>query len=72
MRNPDRIDTVIEAVKREWKQVPDWRLGQLLVNISRAAGWMDPFYLEDDVLLKVINSDSGRETGGGIADAVQE
>ena len=61
MRNPERIDAVIEAVRKEWKQVPDWRLGQLIVNISRAAGKMDPFFLEDDMLLKVISADAGSE-----------
>jgi uncharacterized protein YihD (DUF1040 family) len=61
MRNPERIDAVIEAVRKEWKQVPDWRLGQLIVNISRAAGKMDPFFLEDDMLLKVISDDAGSE-----------
>lgn len=64
MRKPERIDAVIEAVKAEWKQVPDWRLGQLIVNISRAAGKMDPFFLEDDELLEVIS--------GGKKDAVQK
>lgn len=48
MRDPNRIDTIIEAVKAEWKQEPDWRLGQLIVNISRAASYEDPFFMEDD------------------------
>ena len=54
MRDPNRIDQVIEAVKAEWKQVPDWRLGQLIVNISRAAGCSDPFFLEDDRMLAIL------------------
>ena len=61
MRDPKRIDAVIEAVRDEWKQVPDWRLGQLIVNISRAAGKMDPFFLEDDMLLKVIKGETDQE-----------
>ena len=63
MRNPERIDKIMEAVKTEWKQVPDWRLGQLIVNLSRAAGREDPFFLEDDVLMGLLKGD---------ADAVQE
>jgi uncharacterized protein YihD (DUF1040 family) len=70
MRNPERIDAVIEAVRKEWKQVPDWRLGQLIVNISRAAGKMDPFFLEDDLLLKVITGDGSGENDGGEDNAI--
>jgi len=54
MRNPERIETVIESLKEAWKTVPDWRLGQLIVNISRAAGYSDPFFMEDDRLLEMI------------------
>ena len=61
MRDPKRIDAVIEAVRDEWKQVPDWRLGQLIVNIGRAAGYGDPFYLEDDMLMKVIKGETDQE-----------
>ena len=70
MRDPKRIDAVIEAVKEEWKQVPDWRLGQLITNISRAAGMEDPFYLEDDQLLGVIRGGNAGGAGGA-EDAVQ-
>ena len=70
MRNPDGIDAVIEAVKAEWKKEPDWRLGQLIVNISRAAGKMDPFFLEDDLLLKVITGDGSGENDGGEDNAI--
>ena len=58
MRDPNRIDSVIETVKEEWKKEPDWRLGQLIVNISRAAGYGDPFFMEDDVLMKVIKGEA--------------
>ena len=58
MRDPNRIDTIIEAVKEEWKKEPDWRLGQLIVNISRAAGFNDPFFMEDDRLMQVIRGEA--------------
>lgn len=57
MRNPNRIDEIIETVREEWKKVPDWRLGQFIVNISRAAGYSDPFFLEDDRLMKVLKGE---------------
>ena len=54
MRSPERIDAVLDAVKEAWKQVPDCRLGQLVVNISRSAGYDDPFFMEDDRLMEIL------------------
>lgn len=51
MRNPERIDPIIENLRALWKDVPDVRLGQLLINvIALCPGNPDPFYVEDDVL----------------------
>lgn len=47
-RNPDRIPTVVAALERAWKETPDMRLGQLIVNMC---GRRDPFMVEDDVML---------------------
>ena len=53
MRDPARIDVVLEAVRRVWVKHPDLRLTQLLVNLVRPA---DPcpqvIYFEDTELLK--------------------
>ena len=49
MRDPNRIDEILKEIKDLWVQVPDWRLGQLLVNIS---GTDHLFYFEDDKLLE--------------------
>lgn len=57
MRNPERIDVIVEAVRDAWKTVPDWRLGQLIVNIGRSVGKMDPFFLEDDDLLHILKGE---------------
>ena len=61
MRDPKRIDTVIEMIRSEWKKVPDWRLEQLIVNISRAAGLEDPFFLEDDRLMRILEGGEDAE-----------
>lgn len=50
MRNPDRIDGVIETIRKVWKLEPDWRLGQLICNLARDAGFYDNFFIEDDRL----------------------
>lgn len=56
MRNPDRIDVIIEALRETWSRVPDWRLGQLIVNLTRSLGHQDPFFIEDEEMLKAIQS----------------
>jgi uncharacterized protein YihD (DUF1040 family) len=48
MRDPKRIDEVINRVKRAWKTYPDLRLGQLLLNV---ADDKNLYYLEDDELV---------------------
>ena len=55
MRDPDRIEPLLELVAQVWTTDPDLRLGQLLVNAARLGGWtndFDIFSAEDDVLEK--------------------
>jgi hypothetical protein len=47
MRDPDRIDGIIDLFREYWKFHPQLRAGQIL---GIASGNQDPFYLEDDVL----------------------
>ena len=35
MRDPERIDPFLEKLGAFWKTVPDWRFGQLIMNLSR-------------------------------------
>jgi uncharacterized protein YihD (DUF1040 family) len=47
MRDPQRIDRILNLIAVIWRREPDLRLGQLLVNI---AGFdKDPYYYEDDI-----------------------
>lgn len=48
MRDIGRIDKVLKEVGEVWKQVPDLRLGQLLLNVLQ-----DPalYQVEDDQLI---------------------
>ena len=50
MRDPKRIDRIIELVRQVWYCVPDWRLGQLILNVARDCGWEDPYFMEDEEL----------------------
>ena len=51
MRNPNRIDPFLERLGKVWKQVPDWRFGQLMVNILGSLP-KDPFFPEDDEMIE--------------------
>lgn len=48
MREEKRIDRILEKISRIWKENPDWRLGQLLVNCGLKESM--PFFHEDDRL----------------------
>lgn len=52
MRDPERIDKVLNTIKKIWKQYPDLRLCQLLFNITNDANAL--YYVEDDVLEKAL------------------
>lgn len=41
MRDPDRIDQICEALKSAWRQYPDERLGQFLMNTLWLNGYKD-------------------------------
>lgn len=63
MRDPKRIDPIIDALRNTWKEHTDMRLCQLLHNIvSSVAPEMhakDQFFVEDDIV----------QEGLGLADA---
>lgn len=57
MKDPNRIDGIIDELLALWKENPDWRLGQVIANVVRAqtgAAHCDPFYLRDDEMLEGI------------------
>ncbi len=52
MRDPKRIDRIVEKIRRAWKNSPDLRLSQLIVNAACFGSndrIDDIFYIEDDV-----------------------
>lgn len=59
MRDPNRIEPIITEIESFWKDNPDLRLGQIIANCLRAYDGRlncDPFYIEDDQLLKGLNN----------------
>lgn len=52
MRDPARIDRMLEVLREVWNKHPDLRLGQI-VEVARSNGGLDrtsTFYVEDDAL----------------------
>lgn len=67
MRDPARINKVLEAIRAYWLTYPDLRLGQIVVNVcgtavsTRDRGSIpfetsDIFYMEEDEFLAGLNS----------------
>ncbi len=53
MRKPERIDTFCAELAKIWKEnVPEWRFGQLMVNVLNSLP-RDPFYYEEDEMIQV-------------------
>lgn len=50
MRDPKRIDKFCNQLADIWKKVPDWRFGQLMVNVLNSLP-RDPFFYEEDELM---------------------
>ena len=48
MRDPSRIEEIINLLRKGWAQMPDWRFGQIIENLKRYIGKEDLFYVEDD------------------------
>lgn len=50
-RSIDRIDPFLKRLGDIWKQVPDWRFGQLMVNVLSSME-RDPFFPEEDEMIQ--------------------
>lgn len=57
MRSPDRIPEVVKELEEFWKHNPDWRLGQIISNLSyELTANNDPFFIEDNRLLELLKT----------------
>ena len=62
MRHPERIDEFCDKLRAVWKDNPDLRFGQLVMNIYQLSGNTSFFYLEDDVALQIMKDGTERWT----------
>ena len=51
MRDPKRIDVILQEIGAIWHKYPDMRLGQLIGNILEGPSL---YYVEDDSLVKAL------------------
>lgn len=54
MRDPNRIDKFCDDLKTVWHQLPDWRFGQLMINVLSqymSDNGRDVFYLEEPEMM---------------------
>ena len=58
MRNPERIERIINKLGVACGLVPDWRLGQVISNLL-GPGPHDVFYVEDDEWERLIDEALG-------------
>ncbi len=56
MRDPRRIERMIQQLEFAWSAFPDMRLGQLLLNITRAENTSSLWNLEDDQIEQQLDS----------------
>ena len=65
MRDPKRIRKFCSRLATAWELVPDLRFGQLLFNIfvQIKNDGKDPFYIEDDSMIKRIEQYIENHTG---------
>lgn len=54
MRNKYRIPKFCSILEEAWSTVPDWRFGQFIENLKRQFGILDMFYIEDDIMEKIL------------------
>lgn len=58
-RDVERIQPFCERLAAAWVKFPDWRFGQLMINLLRdyeAEHGRDFFFLEEDEMIKVIEA----------------
>ena len=51
MRDPKRIDVILQEISTIWHKYPDMRLGQLIGNVLEGPNL---YYVEDDSLVKAL------------------
>jgi hypothetical protein len=58
LRDPSRIEVLLELLRQYWKQNPDLRIGQIITNLSSSKRMsIDPYYIEDDMIINSLKEE---------------
>jgi uncharacterized protein YihD (DUF1040 family) len=58
LRDPARIEVLLELLRQYWKQNPDLRIGQIITNLSSSKRMsIDPYYIEDDMIINSLKEE---------------
>lgn len=66
-RDIRRIQPFCDRLAKAWERLPDWRFGQLMVNLMReyeAVHGHDIFYLEENEMIDIIEAYTLKASGG--------
>ena len=72
LRDTGRIQPFCDRLAAAWAKLPDWRFGQLMINLLwdyEEEHGHDVFFLEEDEMIAVIEAYCARFTGGDQTDA---
>jgi hypothetical protein len=61
MRDVKRIDRILKLISKKWKEYPDVRFGQLLINLQIIPDDSKTWYAEDDELEKWLENGGKNE-----------
>lgn len=56
MRDPKRINPIIERLRAIWLSSPDLRLSQLILNVCEGKQSLDAYNWEDDKFIEKLES----------------
>lgn len=70
MRDPKRIRKFCNRLANAWELLPDWRFGQLIMNIlgQMAGDGRDPFFQEDEATIQYVEEYIEKYTGVSLSD----
>ncbi len=56
MRDPERIDAILGKIEHIWKFVPEWRFGQLLINLGLVKDTVGSWNTDDDIYETILDN----------------
>lgn len=64
-RRIEFVDDFADIIKEYKKLYPDWRIGQIIVNVLGLNNSPELFYAEDDVIIEAMKINLKEVFGGG-------